>query len=302
MTRVSRSCGGSWPPSVRPPLPWCPVRWQEPFGLTALEAMASGVGADRQSRRGGLAELTEGVSVAIDPDDPARHGGRDRGLGGRPARQGEALAEAGPRAGSCGYDVPARTPEAGSIEDGTADPVMPLNLIIERHRARRHASGDACPAERAGFGGRAVLRDGPAVPDRLRAHAAVAGGCVRAGCRSRAPGGSGRWCAPCRCRHPSTAAGRLWYRRSSWSATSSLRRRLEHWLLRDPRSAHLAAAGSCRPWRAYIGIQCLYQYATGRDFFGFPRWADGELTGPFYKPRAGPELVRILFPALLAAL
>jgi glycosyltransferase involved in cell wall biosynthesis len=47
-----------------------PSRWQEPFGLTALEAMASGA-ALITSRRGGLAELTEGVSVAIDPDDPA---------------------------------------------------------------------------------------------------------------------------------------------------------------------------------------------------------------------------------------
>ena len=47
-----------------------PSRWQEPFGLTALEAMASGA-ALIASRRGGLAELTEGVSVAIDPDDTA---------------------------------------------------------------------------------------------------------------------------------------------------------------------------------------------------------------------------------------
>ncbi len=47
-----------------------PSRWQEPFGLTALEAMASGA-ALIASRRGGLAELTEGVSLAIDPDDPA---------------------------------------------------------------------------------------------------------------------------------------------------------------------------------------------------------------------------------------
>jgi hypothetical protein len=73
---------------------------------------------------------------------------------------------------------------------------------------------------------------------------------------------------------------------------------LEHWLLREPRP---------RRWlrwvvqavAAYIGIQVLYQWATGRNFYGFGRWADGELTGPFSKPRAGPELVRILFPALL---
>jgi hypothetical protein len=73
---------------------------------------------------------------------------------------------------------------------------------------------------------------------------------------------------------------------------------LEHWLLRDPRP-RLWLRRVVQAVAAYIGIQCLYQYATGRDFFGFGRWADGELTGPFYKPRAGPELVRILFPAVL---
>jgi hypothetical protein len=73
---------------------------------------------------------------------------------------------------------------------------------------------------------------------------------------------------------------------------------LEHWLLRDPRP-RLWLRWVVQAVAAYIGIQCLYQYATGRDFYGFGRWADGELTGPFYKPRAGPELVRILFPAVL---
>ena len=73
---------------------------------------------------------------------------------------------------------------------------------------------------------------------------------------------------------------------------------LEHWLLREPRT-RLWLRRVVQAVAAYIGIQCLYQYATGRNFFGFPRWFDGELTGPFFKPRAGPELVRILFPALL---
>jgi hypothetical protein len=73
---------------------------------------------------------------------------------------------------------------------------------------------------------------------------------------------------------------------------------LEHWLLRDPRP-RLWLRWVVLAVAAYIGIQCLDQYATGRDFYGFRRWADGELTGPFYKPRAGPELVRILFPAVL---
>lgn len=45
-----------------------PSRWPEPFGLTALEAMASGA-ALLCSGRGGLAEVVGDVAVAIDPDD-----------------------------------------------------------------------------------------------------------------------------------------------------------------------------------------------------------------------------------------
>ena len=73
---------------------------------------------------------------------------------------------------------------------------------------------------------------------------------------------------------------------------------LEFWLLRE-QQRRLWLRWVVQAVAAYIGIQCLYQYATGRNFYGFRRWADGELTGPFFKPRAGPELVRILFPALL---
>jgi hypothetical protein len=73
---------------------------------------------------------------------------------------------------------------------------------------------------------------------------------------------------------------------------------LENRFLREPR-ARRWLLWMVQAVAAYIGIQCLYQFATGRNFFGFGRWSDGELTGPFYKPRAGPELLRILFPALL---
>lgn len=46
-----------------------PSRWEEPFGLTALEAMACGA-ALACSGRGGLAEVAAGAFLAIDPDDP----------------------------------------------------------------------------------------------------------------------------------------------------------------------------------------------------------------------------------------
>jgi UDP-glucose:(glucosyl)LPS alpha-1,2-glucosyltransferase len=47
-----------------------PSRWQEPFGLTALEAMASGA-ALICSPRGGLPEVAGDSAVYADPDDPA---------------------------------------------------------------------------------------------------------------------------------------------------------------------------------------------------------------------------------------
>ena len=73
---------------------------------------------------------------------------------------------------------------------------------------------------------------------------------------------------------------------------------LEHWLLRDPQR-RLWLRRVVQAVAAYIGIQCLFQWVTGRNFFGDGRFVDGELTGPFFKPRAGPELVRLLFPAVL---
>lgn len=73
---------------------------------------------------------------------------------------------------------------------------------------------------------------------------------------------------------------------------------LEHWALRDP---------AVRRWllrlvqaaAAYIALQSLLQFVTGRNLFGYGRGADGELTGPYENPRAGPPLSRLLFPALL---
>jgi O-antigen ligase len=50
---------------------------------------------------------------------------------------------------------------------------------------------------------------------------------------------------------------------------------------------------------AYIALQAVLQAVTGHNLWGAPRWGDGELTGPFDKPRAGAPLSRLLFPALL---
>jgi glycosyltransferase involved in cell wall biosynthesis len=79
-----------------------PSRWPEPFGLTALEAMAAGA-ALLVSPRGGLSEFTAGAAVTIDPDDADDLAAALRAVAGDPARRA-ALAEAG-RARACDYDV-----------------------------------------------------------------------------------------------------------------------------------------------------------------------------------------------------
>jgi len=73
---------------------------------------------------------------------------------------------------------------------------------------------------------------------------------------------------------------------------------LEHWTLRD--AAARAWLARLLRWAAlYLALQCLLQFATGRNLYGYPRGADGELTGPYANPRAGPPLSRLLFPAVL---
>jgi len=73
---------------------------------------------------------------------------------------------------------------------------------------------------------------------------------------------------------------------------------LEHWVLRETwvRAWLLRLVR----WSAfYIALQCAVQFAFGRNLFGWPRGADGELTGPYKNPRAATPLSRLLFPALL---
>ena len=66
-----------------------------------------------------------------------------------------------------------------------------------------------------------------------------------------------------------------------------------------------AVLAACAAW---IGLSAVAQFATGRNLGGYPRWGDGELTGPFRKPRAGAPLSRLvpvvvvpMIGALLAA-
>ncbi len=70
-----------------------PSRWQEPFGLTAVEAMACGA-ALLCSNRGGLAEVAGDAAVAVDPDDPRQFAEAIVALANDPARRA-ALAASG---------------------------------------------------------------------------------------------------------------------------------------------------------------------------------------------------------------
>jgi O-antigen ligase len=49
----------------------------------------------------------------------------------------------------------------------------------------------------------------------------------------------------------------------------------------------------------YIGLQAATQFITGRNWFGYGRWPDGELTGPYDKPRAGGQVEMLFYPVLL---
>ncbi len=76
---------------------------------------------------------------------------------------------------------------------------------------------------------------------------------------------------------------------------------LEGWALRhDPIRAWFARL---LRWAAlYLAVQSLVQFAFGKNLFGWPRGADGELTGPYQNPRAGAPLSRLLYPAVLPAM
>jgi glycosyltransferase involved in cell wall biosynthesis len=80
-----------------------PSRWPEPFGLVALEAMASGA-ALICAPRGGLPEVAGDAALYADPDRPAEFAAAIRCLANDEARRA-ALAEAG-RQRAKQFDVP----------------------------------------------------------------------------------------------------------------------------------------------------------------------------------------------------
>jgi glycosyltransferase involved in cell wall biosynthesis len=80
-----------------------PSRWAEPFGLVALEALASGA-ALICSPRGGLPEVAGDCAVYADPDKPGALTAALRNLAGDEPRR-QALARAGQERARL-FDVP----------------------------------------------------------------------------------------------------------------------------------------------------------------------------------------------------
>jgi O-antigen ligase len=73
---------------------------------------------------------------------------------------------------------------------------------------------------------------------------------------------------------------------------------LEGWVLEGPK-ARQALWGVILVLAIWTALQCWEQYLTGHNINGFPRWADGALTGPFYKPRAGQIFLMVAFPGFM---
>lgn len=93
-----------------------PSRWEEPFGLVALEALASGA-ALICSPRGGLREVAGDAAVYADPDDPPALATAIRALADDPERR-SALAEAG-RARAELFDAVAIAERLAMLRHGT---------------------------------------------------------------------------------------------------------------------------------------------------------------------------------------
>ena len=82
---------------------------------------------------------------------------------------------------------------------------------------------------------------------------------------------------------------------------------LRYWMLVPALDAWLLLDEAARRWlwrivaacALWIALQSWLQYLTGSNLFGYPRWGDGALTGPFFGPRAGSPYAVVLFPALL---
>ncbi|NHN86007.1 O-antigen ligase family protein [Acetobacter musti] len=73
---------------------------------------------------------------------------------------------------------------------------------------------------------------------------------------------------------------------------------LAFWVLTGSR-ARKSLAFVCAFLAIWTIAECWEQYLTGTNIFGYPRWGDGALTGPFVHPKAGNALLMVLFPGAM---
>ncbi len=74
---------------------------------------------------------------------------------------------------------------------------------------------------------------------------------------------------------------------------------MQAWVLAEPRERRWLGAVFTAA-AAWLALQCWQQYLFGQNVMGHPRWSDGALTGPFYRPRAGGAFLMVMFPGLIA--
>ena len=97
-----------------------PSRWPEPFGLVALEAMASGA-ALICSPRGGLREVAGDTALYADPDQPQEIAAALRTLGRDEARRNDMAAAGRSRARM--FDLPVIAAQLAALRRGVLDAV-----------------------------------------------------------------------------------------------------------------------------------------------------------------------------------
>ena len=91
------------------------------------------------------------------------------------------------------------------------------------------------------------------------------------------------------------------------AATAQALASIRFFLLVPALETRVLADGRTRKWLWYvilaaalwILLESYQQYLLGLNIFGYPRWADGALTGPFRGPVAGPTFLWVFFPAFL---
>ena len=101
-----------------------PSRWNEPFGLTALEAIACGAPLI-VSPRGGLPEVAGEAAVYANPDDPREMADAILALAADPARR-EALSIAG-RARARQFDTPVAAARLAGLRRQAIDGIRPAD-------------------------------------------------------------------------------------------------------------------------------------------------------------------------------